>query len=205
VKKTSGNAGESIRLFKTPAEWSSWLEKNHRRSKGLWMRLAKKGSSLRSVSYSEALEAALCYGWIDGQKRGESDEAWLQRFLPRTAKSIWSKINRQKADALIVAGRMKSAGLEAVDAAKIDGRWDAAYDSPKGAKVSPDFQAALDASPRAREFFAVLDGANRYAVLFRIQTAKKAETRARKIRELVEMLERKETIHAPRKARRSSK
>ena len=169
------------------------------------MRLAKKGSSLRSVSYSEALEAALCYGWIDGQKRGESDEAWLQRFLPRTAKSIWSKINRQKADALIVAGRMKSAGLEAVDAAKIDGRWDAAYDSPKGAKVSPDFQAALDASPRAREFFAVLDGANRYAVLFRIQTAKKAETRARKIRELVEMLERKETIHAPRKARRSSK
>jgi uncharacterized protein YdeI (YjbR/CyaY-like superfamily) len=205
VKKTSGNAGESIRLFKTPAEWSSWLEKNHRRSKGLWMRLAKKGSSLRSVSYSEALEAALCYGWIDGQKRGESDEAWLQRFLPRTAKSIWSKINREKADALIVAGRMKSAGLEAVDAAKIDGRWDAAYDSPKGAKVSPDFQAALDASPRAREFFAVLDGANRYAVLFRIQTAKKAETRARKIRELVEMLERKETIHAPRKARRSSK
>jgi uncharacterized protein YdeI (YjbR/CyaY-like superfamily) len=205
VKKTSGNAGESIRLFKTPAEWSSWLEKNHRRSKGLWMRLAKKGSSLRSVSYSEALEAALCYGWIDGQKRGESDEAWLQRFLPRTAKSIWSKINRQKADALIVAGRMKSAGLEAVDAAKIDGRWDAAYDSPKGAKVSPDFQAALDASPRAREFFAVLDGANRYAVLFRIQTAKKAETRARKIRELVEMLERKETIHAPRKACRSSK
>lgn len=205
MKKTSGNAGESIRLFKTPAEWSSWLEKNHRRSKGLWMRLAKKGSSLRSVSYSDALEVALCYGWIDGQKRGESDEAWLQRFLPRTAKSIWSRINREKADILIVAGRMKPAGLEVVEAAKIDGRWDAAYDSPKAAKVSTDFQAALNASPQAREFFGMLDGANRYAVLFRIQTVKKAETRARKIRELVEMLERKETIHAPRKARRSPK
>jgi len=169
------------------------------------MRLAKKESSLRSVSYSEALEVALCYGWIDGQKRGESDEAWLQRFLPRTAKSIWSKINREKADTLIASRRMKPAGFTAVDAAKIDGRWDAAYDSPKAAKVSPDFQAALDASPRAREFFAVLDGANRYAVLFRIQTVKKVETRARKIRELVQMLEREETIHAPRKARRSSK
>ncbi len=158
-----------------------------------------------SVSYAEALEVALCYGWIDGQKRGESEQAWLQRFLPRSAKSIWSKINRGKAVALIESGRMKAAGLDAVEAAKRDGRWDAAYDSPKSAKVPEDFQAALQARPRAQEFFAMLDGANRYALLFRIQTVKKPETRVRKIQEFIQMLERHERIHAPRKARRPSK
>jgi uncharacterized protein YdeI (YjbR/CyaY-like superfamily) len=181
------------------------LEKNHRNASGLWLRLAKKGSGLRSVTYAEALEVALCYGWIDGQKRGESEQAWLQRFLPRSAKSIWSKINRDKAIALIACGRMKSAGHDAIDAAKKDGRWDAAYDSPKGAKVSEDFQKALDANSRARTFFESLDGANRYALLFRIQTVKKAETRARKIRDFVEMLERNEKIHQPRKARGRAK
>lgn len=194
-----------IRLFKTQAAWAAWLEKNHRKSPGLWLRLAKKGADLRSVTYGEALESALCYGWIDGQKRGESENAWLQRFLPRAAKSIWSKINRDKAGALIASGRMKVAGLEAVEAAKNDGRWDAAYDSPKGATVPEDFQAALKASPRALEFFQVLDGANRYAVLFRIQTVKKAETRARKIQEFVETLERHERIHEPRVKRRGLK
>jgi uncharacterized protein YdeI (YjbR/CyaY-like superfamily) len=167
--------------------------------------LAKKGSGLRSVTYGEALEIALCYGWIDGQKRGESEQTWLQRFLPRTEKSIWSKINRQKALALIANERMKAAGLEAVERAKKCGRWDAAYDSPKGAAVPSDFQAGLDESPRAREFFQALDGANRYAVLFRIQTVKKAETRARKIREFVAMLERGGRIHEPRRTNRSSK
>jgi uncharacterized protein YdeI (YjbR/CyaY-like superfamily) len=203
--KNAKNANESIRLFATQAAWATWLEKNHRKSAGLWLRLAKKGSGLKSINYGEALEVALCYGWIDGQKRGESDQAWRQRFLPRAAKSIWSKINREKAGALIASGRMKAAGLAAVECAKEDGRWDAAYDSPKGAKAPEDFQAALDASIGAREFFEALDGANRYAVLFRIQTVKKAETRARKIREFVEMLERGERIHEPRKARRSSK
>jgi uncharacterized protein YdeI (YjbR/CyaY-like superfamily) len=171
----------------------------------LWLRLAKKESGLQSLSYGEALEVALCYGWIDGQKRGESQQAWLQRFLPRSAKSIWSKINRDKALGLIACGRMKVAGREAVEAAKKDGRWEAAYDSPKGAKVPKDFQTALKARPKALKFFEDLDGANRYAVLFRIQTAKKAETRVRKIREFVEMLERNETIHQPRKARQRSK
>jgi uncharacterized protein YdeI (YjbR/CyaY-like superfamily) len=168
------------------------------------LRLAKKGSGLRSVSYSEALEVALCYGWIDGQKRGESQQAWLQRFLPRSPGSIWSKINRDKASALIANGRMKVAGLEAVEAPKRCGRWAAAYDSPKGAAVPDDFQTALDASPRAREFFHSLDSANRYAVLFRVQTVKKPETRARKIREFVEMLERNEKLHEPRKRHRRS-
>jgi uncharacterized protein YdeI (YjbR/CyaY-like superfamily) len=202
----SGGANDPVRLFANQAAWAAWLEKNHRNSVGLWLRLAKKGSDRRSVNYAEALEVALCYGWIDGQKRGESDEAWLQRFLPRAAKSIWSKINREKVAVLIADGRMKTAGLEAVEAARKDGRWDAAYDSPKSAKVPEDFQVALDANPRALEFFESLDGANRYAVLFRIQTVKKAETRARKIREFVEMLERNERIHEPRKAlRRSSR
>jgi uncharacterized protein YdeI (YjbR/CyaY-like superfamily) len=203
VKAKSGDTADSIRLFATPTAWSAWLGKNHRTSPGVWLRLAKKGSALQSVTYSEALEVALCYGWIDGQKRGESKQSWLQRFLPRSAKSIWSKINRDKAAGLIAAGRMKVAGLEAVEAARKAGSWDAAYDSPKGAKIPDDFQDALDASPRARDFFHSIDGANRYAVLFRIQTVKKTETRARKIREFVEMLERNETIHQPRRVRRS--
>jgi uncharacterized protein YdeI (YjbR/CyaY-like superfamily) len=194
-----GSASDPIRLFANQAVWAAWLEKNQRKSPGLWLRLAKKGSGLRSVNYSDALEVALCYGWIDGQKRAESDEAWLQRFLPRAAKSIWSKINREKASALIAAGRMKSAGFEAIERARENGRWDAAYDPPKRANVPEDFQAALDVNLRAREFFESLDRANRYAVLFRIQTVKKAETRARKIREFVQMLERNEKIHGPRK------
>ena len=194
-----------IVLFTTQSAWAAWLEKNHRKSSGLWLRLAKKGSGLQSVNYAEALEVALCYGWIDGQKRGESENAWLQRFLPRSAKSIWSKINRDKAGALLASGTMKAAGLEAIEAAKKDGRWAAAYDSPKGATVPEDFQAALNASPRALKFFQTLDGANRYAVLFRIQTVKKAETRARRIREFVEMLERHERIHDPRVKRRGKK
>jgi uncharacterized protein YdeI (YjbR/CyaY-like superfamily) len=203
-KDKSGDTRGPIRLFATQTTWAKWLEKNHRTSRGLWLRLAKKESDLQSVTYGEALEVALCYGWIDGQKRVESEQAWLQRFLPRSAKSIWSKINRDKAVALIANGRMKVAGLKAVEAAKKAGRWEAAYDSPKGAQVPEDFQAALNASPGARDFFEDLDGANRYAVLFRIQTVKRADTRARKISEFVEILERNETIHEPRKRRKQS-
>jgi len=199
AKKT--DLTDRTRLFATPSAWEEWLEENHSKSSGLWLRLAKKGSSLRSVTYAEALEAALCYGWIDGQKRGESDEAWLQRFLPRSAKSIWSKMNREKALALAAGKKMKAAGHAAIAAAKQNGSWDAAYDSPKSAQVPEDFQYALHASPRAAKFFEELDGANRYAVLFRIQTVKKAETRSRKIREFIEMLEKGERIHEPGKAR----
>jgi uncharacterized protein YdeI (YjbR/CyaY-like superfamily) len=202
TRTKSGNASAAIHLFEAAAAWAAWLEKNHRGSQGVWLRLAKKCSSLKSLTYTEALEIALCYGWIDGQKRAESGQAWLQRFVPRTARSIWSKINGDKAVALIVSERMTAAGLDAVEAAKECGRWDAAYDSPKGAQIPPDFQVALDANSRARKFFQSLDGANRYAVLFRIQTVKKAETRARKIREFVKMLERNERIHGPRRARR---
>lgn len=190
-----------IRLFPSQAAWAAWLEKNHCRDDGLWLRLAKARSRLRSITYHEALEVALCYGWIDGQKRGESNEAWLQRFLPRTAKSIWSKINREKADALIASGKMKPAGLAAVESARKDGRWQAAYHSPKNATVPKDFQTALQTSKKAKAFFESLDGANRYAVLFRIQTPKKPETRARKIRDFVEMLEKEKRIHPARRKR----
>ena len=200
MKAKSKNATDAVRLFPTQAAWAKWLEKNHRSSNGLWLRLAKKGAGLKSVTYAEALEIALCHGWIDGQKRGESEQAWLQRFVPRSRTSIWSKINREKAVALIASPRMKTAGQEAIEAAKKDGRWDAVYDSPKGAKVPADFQQALDASPRALKFFHSLDSANRYAVLFRIQTVKKAETRVRKIQEFLQMLERNERVHEKRKA-----
>ena len=193
--KTGVERSSPVRLFKSKEDWSAWLEKNHHKSTGLWLRLAKKDSPLRSVSYKEALEVALCYGWIDGQKRPESEQAWLQRFVARSNTSIWSKINREKALALIRNGEMKPAGLEAIERAKKNGRWDAAYDSPNVATVPSDFQAALDANPRAAAFFKTLDRANRYAVLWRIQTVKKAETRARKIVQFIGMLEREEKIH----------
>jgi uncharacterized protein YdeI (YjbR/CyaY-like superfamily) len=172
-----------------------WLDKNHSKSPGIWMRLAKKASGSQSVSYSEALEVALCYGWIDGQKKSDGEAAWLQKFIPRAKKSGWSKVNRKKALALIEAGGMKPAGLQAIERAKADGSWDAAYDSPSTATVPNDLQAALDKNPRAKTFFATLDSQNRYAVLYRIQTVKKAETRSRKIQQFVEMLARSEKLH----------
>ncbi len=183
------------KLFKSKQDWASWLEKNYGKSAGVWLRVAKKDSGVRSVSYKEALDVALCHGWIDGQKRPEDEKTWLQRFVPRSDKSIWSKINRAKSLELIASGEMKAAGLEAIENAKKNGRWEAAYDSPSGATVPEDFQAALERNTRAKEFFEKLDRANRYAILWRIQTVKKAETRARKIREFIEMLERGEKIH----------
>jgi uncharacterized protein YdeI (YjbR/CyaY-like superfamily) len=194
--KTNAPHDFPVRLFKSKRDWAAWLDKNHRESGGVWLRLAKKGSPLRSITYREALEVALCYGWIDGQKKPESEEAWLQRFVARSARSIWSKINREKALALISNGEMKAAGLEAIENARKNGRWETAYDSPTGATVPHDFQAALDANPPAATFFYTLDRANRYALLWRIQTAKKAATRARKIEEFIEMLARKEKIHS---------
>jgi len=183
------------RLFKSKTQWAAWLESNHRKSTGLWLRLAKKNSGLQSVTYKEALEIALCYGWIDAQKRPEDERTWLQRFAPRSSRSVWSKINREKALELIASGAMKAAGMEAIEDARKNGRWEAAYDSPRGATVPSDFQAALEGSPRAKAFFATLDRANRYAILWRIQTVKKAETRARKIELFIGMLEEKKKLH----------
>lgn len=157
--------------------------------------MAKKDSGIASVNHPEALEVALCYGWIDGQRKAEDDKYFLQRFTPRTPRSTWSKINRDKALKLIEEGRMQPAGLAEVDRARSDGRWDAAYDAQSVATVPPDLQAALDANPKAAAFFAKLDSRNRYAVLFRTQGAKKPETRARRIAQFVEMLAKGEKIH----------
>jgi uncharacterized protein YdeI (YjbR/CyaY-like superfamily) len=182
-------------LFRNQKAWAAWLAKNHGKSFGVRLRLAKKASGLQSVSHSEALEVALCYGWIDGQTKSADENAWLQKFTPRTKKSIWSKINRQKALALIEAGQMKAAGLEEIERAKKDGRWDAAYDSPRAATVPDDLQTALEGNAPAKAFFSTLSGQNRYAILFRIQTAKKADTRARRIQQFIEMLAKNETLH----------
>ena len=181
--------------FESKKKWADWLAKQHDKSTGVWLKMSKKGTGIPSVTYEEALDVALCYGWIDGQKKGFDDQFWLQKFMPRGLKSIWSKINTEKAEKLIASGEMKPAGLKAVEAAKQDGRWEAAYESQKNISVPEDFQSALDKNKKAKAFFATLSGANRYAFLFRIQTAKKAETREKRIRQFVEMLEKGETFH----------
>ena len=176
--------------FASKKKWSDWLAKQHDQSTGVWLKLGKKDSGIASITYEEALDVALCYGWIDGQKKGFDDQYWLQKFTPRGPKSIWSKINTEKAERLIASGEMKSAGLKAIGAAKNDGRWDAAYASQKNISIPEDFQAALDNNKKAKAFFATLNSVNRYAILFRIHNAKRSETRARRIQQFVEMLER---------------
>jgi len=184
-----------IIAFAKPSAWADWLASNHASSRGLWLKLAKKASGVESVTYAEALEVALAWGWIDGQKRSHDESAWLQKFTPRGPKSLWSKINRDKALALIAAGEMKPSGLAEVERAKRDGRWEAAYDSPSKATVPDDLAAALSANARAAAFFSTLDATNRYAMLFRIHNVKKAETRTRRIAQFVEMLARHEKLH----------
>jgi uncharacterized protein YdeI (YjbR/CyaY-like superfamily) len=185
--------------FRTASEWDGWLRRHHASSVGEWLSLAKKGSADSSLTYAEAIEVALAWGWIDGQKRAGDGSSWLQRFTPRSARSIWSKINREKAMALIAAGRMQPPGLAEVERAKKDGRWESAYDGARTSTVPPDLAAALERHSRAASFFAGLDAGNRYAILWRVQTAKKPETRARRIAEYVAMCARGETIHPPRK------
>lgn len=186
--------------FATTGAWSRWLKASHASSRGVWLKIAKKGASSASITYAQALDVALAWGWIDGQK-GRLDEGWwLQRFTPRTAKSPWSKINRAKAEALIAAGSMQPQGLAEVERAKRDGRWESAYDGAASSSVPADLAAALARNARARAFFEALDGANRYAILYRIQTAKKPETRAERVERFVAMCARGETIHAKRPA-----
>jgi len=188
AKSQSKTVELETRTFASQQKWLSWLDKNHAKSSGLWLKFAKKGSGIPSVTYPEALEVALCYGWIDGQLKSLDATWYLQRFTPRRARSKWSKINCAKTAALIEQGRMQPAGLRQIEAAKADGRWDAAYDSPRNATVPGDFAKALAKNARARKFFATLRGANRFAVLYRVQDATRPEVRARRIRALVEML-----------------
>jgi uncharacterized protein YdeI (YjbR/CyaY-like superfamily) len=184
-----------VQPFASAAEWESWLREHHAELPGVWVKLAKKGSGVPSVTFAEALDAALCYGWIDGQARSVDDSWYVQKFTPRRSRSTWSKRNRDKVAALIEAGRMQPAGLREIERAKADGRWDAAYDAPSTATVPDDLQRELDANPTAAEFFATLNSQNRYAILHRIQTARKPETRERRIKQFIEMLARSEKLY----------
>ena len=184
-----------VMTFESTDAWDAWLAAHHADSPGLWLKIAKKGAAGRTISYSDALDLALCHGWIDGQKGRHDDEYWLQRFTPRKPGSNWSKINTERAAALIDSGRMRPAGLREVERAQADGRWDQAYESQSRVTVPEDLARALAANERARAFFATLDSANRYAILYRIGTAKKPETRAKRIDTFVAMLSEHRKIH----------
>ena len=181
--------------FESTDAWNAWLTAHAADSPGLWLKIAKKRSAGRSISYSDALDVALCHGWIDGQKGRLDDEYWLQRFTPRKPGSKWSKINTERAAALIASGRMRPAGLREVERAQGDGRWEQAYESQSRVTVPEDLARALAANQRAREFFATLDSTNRYAILYRIGTAKRPETRAKRIDAFVAMLSEHKKIY----------
>ena len=182
-------------LFESPALWEKWLADNHATSSGVRLQIAKKGSDKATVSYAEALDIALCYGWIDGQKGALDDQFWLQKFTPRRPKSVWSKINTKKATDLISQGRMQPAGLKEIEAAKRDGRWAAAYESQSTSQIPDDFKAELDKNPKAKAFFDTLNSVNRYAIYYRIQSAKKAETRRARIEKFIAMLNSHEKLY----------
>jgi uncharacterized protein YdeI (YjbR/CyaY-like superfamily) len=182
------------------AAWRAWLQEHHADYRGVWLTLAKKGAAEPTrLTYDQALEEALCYGWIDGQVRGGDEFSYRQRFTPRGLRSGWSKRNVAITERLLVEGRMQAAGLAAIERAKVDGRWEAAYAGPASIAVSPDLAAALDANPAAREMFETLNGQNRYAILYRVETAKRADTRRRRIEQFVAMLARGETIYPQRR------
>jgi len=183
-----------VQSFATQPEWLAWLSKHHDSDKGIWIKFAKKATGIPTISYAEALEDALCYGWIDGQTKGVDETYYLQKFTPRRPKSIWSKRNIGIVEKLVESRRMQPAGQAAIDAAKADGRWDQAYDSPSNITMPADLQTALEANPKANAFYATLGKTNTYAILWRTQTAKKPETRAARIEKLVAMLERGETL-----------
>jgi len=181
--------------FASGADWQAWLEDHHVSSDGVAIKIAKKGSGIASVAYPEVLDIALCFGWIDGRRNALDDNFFLQRFTPRRARSRWSRINREKAEALIAEGRMRPSGMAEVERAKADGRWDAAYEGQRTIAVPSDLQRELDARPEAAAFFATLRSQNRYSILYRLHDAKRPETRARRLEKFVAMLEAGETIY----------
>lgn len=188
-------AGLPVLLFETQQDWRIWLGKNHGDSKGAWLKIAKKVSGMKSVSYVEALDDALCYGWIDSQKRGYDEKYFLQKFGPRGPRSIWSKINIEKVERLIEVGSMQAAGLAAIERAKQTGEWGRAYDSSSKSVVPEDFQAALDKNLKAKAFFETLNKTNTYVFIWRVQTAKKPETRKARIEKFIGMMEKGEKLH----------
>jgi uncharacterized protein YdeI (YjbR/CyaY-like superfamily) len=192
---TETRSGLPVLTFRNAQSFETWLAQQPAHASGAWLKLAKKSAGERGLTKAEAIDAALCHGWIDGQLDRYDDTHWLVRFTPRKARSKWSQVNRKRADELVAEGRMREAGLAQIEAARADGRWAAAYAPASRATVPADLQHALDANPAAASFFATLKGANRYAILYRISSVKRPETRARKIADYVAMLKRGETIH----------
>lgn len=188
-------ASFDIVAFRSPRAWAQWLAANHEQRDGVWLRFFKKASNVPSLSYADALEEALCYGWIDGQVKKYDAHSYLQKFTPRRKRSVWSKLNVARATRLIDAGRMQPAGLRQVDDARRDGRWNDAYDSPSRSTLPDDLLAALSKNKKARAFFETLNKTNRYAITWRLQTARKPETRGRRLKAIVAMLARHEAFH----------
>ena len=194
-RQSSPAATEDSRRFVTADAFHTWLARNHSTSRGIWLRIAKKSSGIKTVTHPEALDLALCYGWIDGQRKALDETYFLQLFTPRTKRSVWSKINRGKVADLIAAGRMQPAGHAEIERAKADGRWESAYDSVRNATVPDDLQKFLDKNPRAKKFFESLTSQNRYAILWRLMTAKRPETRAKRFAQFTEMLRKGEKLY----------
>jgi uncharacterized protein YdeI (YjbR/CyaY-like superfamily) len=195
VARETGKDGKPILQLASPEEWEAWLDAEHASSDGVWLKFAKKGSGVNTVVYAEALDAALCFGWIDSQVMTLDERFYLQKFTPRRSRSKWSKINVEKIEALTKAGRMRPAGLEQVELAKADGRWDAAYSSPANMTEPPDLKKALKASPKAAEFWATLNRSNRYAAIYQLKDAKRPETRERRLAKFIAMFERGEKLY----------
>lgn len=194
-KLNSGKADLPIIPFSSPAEWEQWLEQNHPVSKGIWLQMFKKGSGIASVNYAEALDVALCYGWIDGQLKSLDKLSYMQRFTPRRPKSIWSKRNIEHIARLTTEGRMKPAGIKEAEAAKADGRWEVAYDGQGTMNLPADFLEELTKHKKAFAFYESLNKANKYAIAWRIQTAKRPETREKRMKDILEMLGKEEKFH----------
>lgn len=184
-----------IQAFAAPKAFTSWLAKHHKSSSGIWVRLFKIKSGVPSITYAEALDVALCYGWIDGLKKTYDTDSWIQKFTPRRPKSIWSKKNREHVERLVKSGMMRAAGIKEVEAAKADGRWEQAYDSPSNMVVPADFLKELARNKKAEAFFKTLNKTNTYAIAWRLQTAKKPETRDKRMKAILEMLKKGEKIH----------
>ncbi|EDK72411.1 conserved hypothetical protein [candidate division TM7 genomosp. GTL1] len=185
----------SVLSFANNEAWEQWLAKNYTRQEGIWLQFFKKGSGIATITYDEALDRALCYGWIDGQLKRFDEKSYLQKFTPRRARSMWSKRNRERAEWLVETGLMHESGLKAIETAKRDGRWDAAYDKPSDMAMPSDFMQALAKIPKAAAFFETLNKANTYAIAWRLQTAKKPETRQKRFDDLLAMLARGEKLH----------
>lgn len=194
-EKKQDQAEVQIKSFKTSDEWEKWLDENHTSANGIWLRFFKKASGIKAINYTEALDEALCYGWIDGQAKSYDEQSYLQRFTPRRSKSIWSKRNIEHIARLEKAGKMKPSGWKEVEAAKADGRWDNAYDPPSEMKIPDDFMEELSKNKQALAFFESLNKTNKYAVAWRLQTAKKPETREKRMKIILEMMAKGEKFH----------